>query len=495
MRFSEELVEPTQGKEFSRTLLIALSSLPLCLATAFLPKDEPVKWAWIAIAMAMALVVVAKLHFDGMFNKTMRRAVPGWELALELTALTGAAGVAVYAGSGSLGIYRELLVILIVFWALWSDASTLVYGTFSAIAALGVATYAQGVDAAVVVTVMVEYGICWGATGIVVYMLVTRIKRTRLRSQRLTDTAGALSQLASIAARSRDLNSAVQSCVGLVGTMLSGQRAAVISVGRDGSVSTLAQWASSWKFDGEVVTDGPELITAARTGVPHLDSSSARLPFGEFEGCSMVCVVEGCAEIERDTAEGTVASLTTVLTNMTERVSFVTALEVLARTDPLTGLANRRSLNERIEHDIEVARRNRAPLCVVMIDLDHFKTFNDTFGHIAGDKILEAVAHAFAERARGADTVARWGGEEFCVSLPETDIARAVQLIDDQRRIVHELRSDPSITFSAGIAQWDGTESVEALVARADAALYGAKVHGRDRVESRRPPPGTPPAL
>jgi diguanylate cyclase (GGDEF)-like protein len=484
MRFSEELIETTQNKEFSRILFIALSALPLCLVTALLPRDVPVKWGWVAVAMAIALADFAKLHFDGMFNKATRRSVPGWELALQLTALTVAAGIAVYAGSGSLGIYRELLAILIVYWALWSDASTLVYGTTSAIVALGAATYAQGVSVAVVGTVMVEYGICWGATGIVIYMLVSRIKRTRQQSQRFTDTAGALSQLASIAARSRDLDSAVWSCVGLVGKMLSAQRAAVFAVGADGRVSSLARWASSWKYEDDIDSDDPELMAAARSGVPRLRASTAMLPFGEFEGFSLVCVVDGCTEIERDTDEGTVSSLTTVLTNMIERVSFVSALEILARTDPLTGLANRRSLNERLEHDVEVARRTNASLCVVLIDLDHFKTFNDTYGHIAGDGLLEAVAHAFAERARVADTVARWGGEEFCVSLPETAIANAVRLINDQRRIVHDLRSDTPITFSAGIAQWDGTESVQALIARADAALYGAKVHGRDRVES-----------
>ncbi|WP_432505847.1 GGDEF domain-containing protein [Kineococcus arenarius] len=150
-------------------------------------------------------------------------------------------------------------------------------------------------------------------------------------------------------------------------------------------------------------------------------------------------------------------------------------LAELARTDPLTGLLNRRSAAAETERLRARARAAGTPLVLAVLDLDRFKRFNDTFGHPAGDRLLTGAAHAWSARLSGTGVVlARWGGEEFVVVAEGLGPRRAEQLLAELRDLVPRGQS-----FSAGLAVWDGAEDVEALVARADAALYGAKAAGR----------------
>lgn len=176
----------------------------------------------------------------------------------------------------------------------------------------------------------------------------------------------------------------------------------------------------------------------------------------------------------------TVAAL---LAAMYERARLISGLVDLALTDELTGLANRRRLFESLELEVSRARRSRRPLTVAMLDLDFFKRYNDTFGHTAGDELLRRFAFRTTRRLRAQDLVARYGGEEFCLVLPETDTDGALELVDGMRAA--GVDDDPlgrRVSFSAGIATWDGAESAEDLVFRADASLYRAKAAGRDRV-------------
>jgi diguanylate cyclase (GGDEF)-like protein len=150
----------------------------------------------------------------------------------------------------------------------------------------------------------------------------------------------------------------------------------------------------------------------------------------------------------------------------------------LALVDALTGLPNRRAWSAELPAAIERARRARDSLSVAMIDLDRFKQFNDTFGHLAGDRLLkEAAAKWSSDAVRAVDQLARYGGEEFILLMPGAGTHDAVGIVDRLRHVV-----PAGQTFSAGVATWDGTEVSEELVARADRALYEAKLTGRDRV-------------
>ena len=159
------------------------------------------------------------------------------------------------------------------------------------------------------------------------------------------------------------------------------------------------------------------------------------------------------------------------------RADLLDQLEHLARTDPLTGLPNRRYWEQQLPREIARATRDRGRVCVAMLDLDHFKQFNDRRGHQAGDRLLADAAVAWRSALRPYDLLARYGGEEFSVILPGCDLPDAVSLVERLRSMTPGGES-----CSAGIAEWDGTERVDALVGRADEALYRAKRAGRDRV-------------
>jgi diguanylate cyclase (GGDEF)-like protein len=173
-----------------------------------------------------------------------------------------------------------------------------------------------------------------------------------------------------------------------------------------------------------------------------------------------------------------------------ERSDLMSRLEALARTDPLTGLANRRALDEALVRDLASAERTARPISVVMLDLDHFKRYNDTRGHQAGDALLHGAAAAWAGELRASDTVARFGGEEFLVVLPSCDAAAASVIADRLREIV-----PGEETASAGVAAWNGSETMAELIARADAALYEAKRRGRDRTEVAATPARSPDSI
>ena len=158
-----------------------------------------------------------------------------------------------------------------------------------------------------------------------------------------------------------------------------------------------------------------------------------------------------------------------------ERADFLARLSDLADTDELTGLPNRRSWDETIRRALGYATRTRRPLCVAVIDLDHFKQFNDLHGHQAGDRLLKAAASTWRTALRDTDTLARYGGEEFAVALPGCSAGVAVAVLERLREVTPEGQ-----TCSVGLAEWSYGESEADLLARADAALYEAKRSGRD---------------
>ena len=155
------------------------------------------------------------------------------------------------------------------------------------------------------------------------------------------------------------------------------------------------------------------------------------------------------------------------------------AAQSLAMTDALTGLMNRRALLEAGFRELALSHRNDTTLCVMLLDIDHFKSLNDAWGHTAGDQALQLFSSVLQETARNSDTVARYGGEEFCVLLPACSLESASAFANRLRQRLGET----SLRFSAGLSACRPEElSIQAALARADAALYQAKNEGRDRV-------------
>jgi len=159
-------------------------------------------------------------------------------------------------------------------------------------------------------------------------------------------------------------------------------------------------------------------------------------------------------------------------------------------SDALTGLANRRCFDDRMRAAAAEARRSQKPLSLLIGDVDHFKRFNDKYGHATGDQVLRLVGQCFKASVKGRDTAARFGGEEFVVVLPDTTLEQAVAIANEIRgsvetkKIVKRSTGETlgSITLSLGVAQWADGDEIADLINRADACLYAAKRAGRNRV-------------
>ena len=163
-----------------------------------------------------------------------------------------------------------------------------------------------------------------------------------------------------------------------------------------------------------------------------------------------------------------------------------------ATTDILTGLSNRRAFDDRMKERVGEARKNGSPLCLLMLDIDHFKSFNDKYGHRVGDAVLQVVSGVLRETARTEDTPARYGGEEFAVIAANQRLDVAIQFAEQIRRKISEKRFKlaktgemiGNITVSVGISLLRASDTPETLIERADQALYRAKDSGRNNVKT-----------
>lgn len=161
-------------------------------------------------------------------------------------------------------------------------------------------------------------------------------------------------------------------------------------------------------------------------------------------------------------------------------------------TDALTGIANRKHFDQALRQSVADATETNEPLCLLMGDIDHFKSFNDNFGHQTGDQVLRLVAHALKTNVKGRDLAARYGGEEFAVILPQTSLHDAVTVAEHIRKTImaKELvkkstgESLGTITMSLGAALYRAGEAIDSFISRADACLYSAKKDGRNRVKA-----------
>lgn len=188
--------------------------------------------------------------------------------------------------------------------------------------------------------------------------------------------------------------------------------------------------------------------------------------------------------------EGRLLYFDTIVQDITEKVEALRELERLASTDGLTGISNRQNLMERLEHELRRAARYGKVLALLLIDLDHFKAVNDSLGHLAGDAVLRGAAELISGSLRDSDFPGRYGGEEFCVVLPETGLEGGIRMGSRIREAVekHEFSTPDGkvvrITCSIGVAA-GAPDRADDLISEADRRLYEAKRSGRNRVMPR----------
>jgi diguanylate cyclase (GGDEF)-like protein/PAS domain S-box-containing protein len=256
-------------------------------------------------------------------------------------------------------------------------------------------------------------------------------------------------------------------------------------------------------WTAEQLTGTPALAGVNPEDLPHVQETVRDLKQGEVEETKLVyrtrhrnggeIWLETALRATRDTATGRISGVVAISRDMTERKDLEARLATLASQDGLTGLANRRHFDERLQSEWRRAAGDATPLSLLMLDVDNFKKFNDQYGHQAGDACLKAVGKAIAAEARRpGDLAARYGGEEFVLLLPNTDEVGCATVAARLREslaaldIPHALNTPTKrVTLSAGGATgWPGADSANnhpSLIAAADRALYTAKHAGRDR--------------
>jgi diguanylate cyclase (GGDEF)-like protein len=158
-----------------------------------------------------------------------------------------------------------------------------------------------------------------------------------------------------------------------------------------------------------------------------------------------------------------------------------------ALTDALTGVMNRRALEGTLEREMSKASRYQRPLSLVLFDLDHFKTINDSYGHARGDVVLKTLTHLTELNLRLEDNLGRWGGEEFVLICSETTLEEAAEVAERLRLVIAEHPWDMPVSASFGVAQWQAGETLARFFERADQALYAAKQAGRNTVRTLVP--------
>lgn len=188
-------------------------------------------------------------------------------------------------------------------------------------------------------------------------------------------------------------------------------------------------------------------------------------------------------------AHGRVSHFATIGRDLTATRQLQEELRLMANTDPLTGLLNRRRFLEQAETEFLRSQRHGHELAAVLLDIDHFKTINDTHGHFVGDQALIAMSCATDNLLRGTDILGRWGGEEFVILMPETPLSGAAILAERLRKLLAQLAVDTAagtlrFTVSAGVAARSRLDAgITDILQRADTALYAAKQHGRNRIQ------------
>jgi len=192
----------------------------------------------------------------------------------------------------------------------------------------------------------------------------------------------------------------------------------------------------------------------------------------------------------RDTNKALEDRLTLSKSEISNLQQSLEAIRAESLTDPLTGLGNRKYFDRSIDSAVQNALASAEPLSLLMFDIDHFKSFNDSYGHLTGDQVLRLVGMSLRQTIKGQDITARYGGEEFAVVLPNTALRQALTVADHIRRAVmaKELKKKSTgeilgrVTISVGVAMLKPDDDTDSLIERADACLYAAKRNGRNRV-------------
>lgn len=469
--------------------LIAESIIIPTLVTVTFVDHHPIRWDYLAAAVGCIFVSVVYLALFVAITKgraSVNTQANVWFVIVCL-AISGLAFVEL-AAKADYGLYTPAMLVGVVFVCIVGNRMMQIVVDLYVIALIALISWTEGLRGTSLATTVVVYA----ATIAVITFICARTVGSltdRLNLQQAIDTLNESFdefEFSGSTAGFDTLQEVFRHGLPLVTDIMPAKRVAVFT--RNGALERfklLAAWPSDIG-DASDLVQLPALTQALVCNSVMLDKHHCVIPVGYTAAGELVMVIErkpGGGHMDLRSSE-VAEQLASAFLRVTSRANFVSGLQTESRTDPLTGLANRRSLFERIEIEMAHALRSDTPLSVAMIDLDHFKDYNDQFGHVAGDTVLRSIAAVMVSNIRGQDMVARYGGEEFCLVMPETDLVGGHHLLDKLRSGGRDATSDLGVTLSAGLTSWDGIEDANSFIERADQALYRAKETGRDRVVS-----------
>jgi len=425
--------------------------------------------AAIGLALAVVVLMITTFHRTHALGHIPDLCLVATLLA---TAAIGLAGVA----TGDVILVAALLALPVVAVALFGDGSMLVIEWIAAVAVAGGSLTA--INGAPPWSSLIILGIVFA----VIEVGIARILQFLAWNLHLSESFRSLDHLIEDTMTPAQ---ALATCLASVADPTSPSRAVALVGVPELGFRVMLEWpeAGGHESGADVLVTDPDVAEVARTALAIVRDDWAIMPVGHSdEGSIIVAMQRSAAGSFASVKEVPYEVLGAALTKVWLRINSLQRLHALSNTDSLTGLFNRRALLERLVLETEHAQRDARSLCVAMIDLDRFKAYNDRHGHLAGDEVLRALGGVLRQRLRRVDSPARFGGEEFCLVLPDIDLPDAIRLLDDLRAqfAVQDLLEP--VSFSAGVARFEAGESVEQLVGRADAALYVAKDLGRDRV-------------
>ena len=328
------------------------------------------------------------------------------------------------------------------------------------------------------------------------------MRRVRSRAELLAAEQAALRRVATSVIEGESSDGVFELVSREAAGLLRGGAAGILRFDSDGQATVMGSWADhdGGRYAAGTLIDirpGSDVARAQQTGLPvRIDQHDPDSPVGRMgytasivapvhvAGGTWGAVAVAAAAPARLTArdEEQLMLFGDLLASAIASIDDRARLAAQASTDPLTGLANRRSLHERLAAEVARSQRHGHTLSVAVLDIDHFKGVNDFGGHDAGDAMLVQVASALSEQARTEDILGRFGGDEFAWVMPETTREQALVAVERARRLIALTSSRPyRITMSAGICDTVVTSHPAELINHADCALYWSKVHGRNR--------------